>query len=452
MMPFERRQFLAALAAALAPAADTPKRGGKVLSTRPQDYEMGLDGFLEYLTPIDRFYVRSHHYTPTLKAETYRLHLGSLTLTLDDLKKMPKVELVSVCECAGNGRSLYEPSIIGLQWEHGGVGNARWAGVRLADVLKRAGVPAGTKIVLFDGADVPVGTMPDFQRSIPLAKAMDPNTLLAYEMNGQPLPVSHGFPLRVVAPGWAGDCWVKWVTKITLMDKDFDGFFMKTGYRHPGRPVTPGAAIDPAQMHPVESLRVKSVIATPHDATWVKPGAAVRVAGAAWSGGSQVTGVEVSVDRGRTWKPAMLGAEKHTFGWRLWHFDWTPRTPGHFLVMARARSADGDTQPFEPEWNPSGYLWNVVQRVAVNVSADAAPAAPAAGGTGGAGPTSMAPASYRQRCIGCHEEDVISQQRLTRGQWDREVTKMVNWGAQVSPAEKTEIIDYLTARFGPRRR
>lgn len=450
MMPFDRRHFLAALAAATAGnAADTPKSGGRVLSTRPQDYEMGMDGFLEYLTPIDRFYVRSHHYTPVLKAEEFKLQVGALTLSLDDLKRMPKLEMVSVCECAGNGRSLYEPSIIGLQWEYGGVGNARWGGVRLADVLKRAGVPAGSKFVLFDGADVPVGTMPDFQRGIPLAKAMDPNTMLAYEMNGQALPVSHGFPLRVVVPGWAGDSWVKWVTKITMMDKESDGFFMKTAYRHPGKPVTPGVAIDPALMTPVEGLRVKSVIATPAENAAVKPGSPVRIAGAAWSGGAAVTGVEVSVDRGRTWRPAALGAERHTYGWRLWHFDWTPKTTGHYMVMARARSADGDTQPFEPEWNPSGYYWNVVQRVVVNVMDDPSKA-PAV--TKAEPPNVPAPASYRQRCIGCHEEDVMSQQRLTRAQWDREVTKMVNWGAQVPDSERAGLLDYLTARFGPRRR
>ena len=451
MIPVHRRHFLSFLAAAAgAPAADTPKRGGRVLSTRPQDYEMGLDGFLEYLTPIDRFYVRSHHYTPTLKAETYKLEIGSLTLSLDDVKKMPKTELVSVCECAGNGRSLYEPGMPGLQWEHGSVGNARWGGIRLADLLKRAGVPAGSKYVLFDGADVPVGKMPDFQRGIPLDKAMHPDTLLAYEMNGQTLPVSHGYPLRVVVPGWAGDSWVKWVTKVMLLDKDPDVFFMKTGYRHPGKPVTPGVAVDPAQMKPVESLRVKSVIATPVENTAVKSGANVRVAGAAWSGASPVTAVEVSLDRGRTWKPAVLGAEKHTYGWRLWHFDWKPEATGHYRVMARARTANGDTQPFDPEWNPSGYLWNVVHRVTVNVTDD--PSAFAAAAPPAAPRTMPAPAVYKDRCIGCHEEDVITQQRLTRAQWDREVTKMTNWGAEVPAGDRNDLLDYLAARFGPGKR
>jgi DMSO/TMAO reductase YedYZ molybdopterin-dependent catalytic subunit len=453
-MSFPRRLFFSTLFAPVF-AADTPKRGGRVLSLRPQDYEMGLDGFLDYLTPIDRFYVRSHHYTPSLDAASFKLTVGGevatpLTLTLEDLRKMPRTELVSVCECAGNGRSLYEPSIIGLQWEYGGVGNARWAGVRLADVLKRAGVKPGAKNVVMDGGDTPVGTMPDFQRSIPVAKALDPNTLLAYEMNGETLPVSHGFPLRAVVPGWAGDCWVKWLTNLRVINGEFDGFFMKTGYRHPGKAVTPGVAVDPAKMAPVESLRIKSVIAAPQEGDALVAGKPVRVAGAAWAGVSPVAGVEVSVDRGRTWTAARLGTEKHAYGWRLWSFDWTPKASGHVVVMARARDMAGDTQPFEPEWNPSGYLWNVVHRVAVHVVDDLSQA-----------PAAMPQTSavevprngiYQQRCIGCHEEDVIAQQRLTRAQWDREVQKMINWGAQVKEDEKKGLIDYLVARFGPRPR
>ncbi len=448
-----RRLFLATLSSApWLNAADTPKRDGKVMSTRPFDIEMDLDGFADYLTPNDRFYVRTHHYTPNMKAETFKLEVGGevgnqLTLSLDELKKMPATELVSVCECAGNGRSFYEPPMPGLQWEHGAVGNAKWRGVRLADVLKRAGVKTSGKYVLFNGGDVPVGKMPDFQRTIPLTKAMENHTLLAYEMNGETLPMSHGFPLRLVVPGWAGDCWVKWLTNITVLDKEFDGFFMKTAYRHPGKPVVPGVAVDPAQMKPVETLHIKSVIAAPRAGAALKPGAPVRVAGTAWSGMSPVARVEVSTDRGRTWKPASLGADKHTFGWRQWHYEWTPQTTGHYVLMARARDISGDTQPFEPEWNPSGYLWNVVHRVAVEVTDSPTAKAPEP-----APATVPELAAYREKCLACHDEKPIAQQRLTRAQWDREVTKMTNWGANVKATDKDELVDYLTRRFGPRPR
>src|SRR4029453_8101865 len=163
-------------------------------------------------TPIGRFFVRSHVYTPRIDIDAWRLTVDGqvetpLALTMADLRRIPSAEIVSVLECAGNGRRFFEPPVAGLQWGHGAAGNARWRGVRLADVLKRAGVRASAREILFNGADVPIGTMPDFQRSIPLSKALDRNTLLAFEMNGQALPIEHGFPLRVVVPGWAGDSW-----------------------------------------------------------------------------------------------------------------------------------------------------------------------------------------------------------------------------------------------------
>ena len=254
MTPFalSRRQLFPFAAGSLFLGA-APKRGMIIRSTRAEDLEMPLEGFLEsYITPVERFFVRSHHYVPTVDAAAWRLGVEGkvgkpLSLTMDELKKLPRVETVSVLECAGNGRGLYEPSMAGLQWTYGSVGNARWAGVRLADVLKRAGVQPGAIEIICDGADVPVGKQPDFQRGIPIAKAMDPNTMLAYEMNGEALTKDHGFPLRLVVPGWAGDCWVKWLTRIEVRDTEFDGFFMKTAYRHPGKGVAPGSAVDPAR-------------------------------------------------------------------------------------------------------------------------------------------------------------------------------------------------------------
>ena len=185
---------------------------------------MPLSGFSDYITPIERFFVRTHVSAPRvdlnrLAPDDRRRSRHPLTLTMDDVRRLPASELVSVLECAGNGRGFYEPSMPGLQWANGAVGNGRWRGVRLADVLKRAGVKESAREVLFNGADVPLGSMPDFQRSIPITKALDAPTLLAYEMNGETLPMKHGFPLRVVAPGWAGDCWIKWVTSISVLDK-----------------------------------------------------------------------------------------------------------------------------------------------------------------------------------------------------------------------------------------
>jgi DMSO/TMAO reductase YedYZ molybdopterin-dependent catalytic subunit len=448
-MPLSRRRLLALAAGAPAltlAGADRPKRNMIALSTRPEDYEMPLDGFLEEITPVDRFFVRSHHYTPDVDLKDWALEVtGSvekpLKLSLDELKKMPRAELTAVLECAGNGRGFYEPSMPGLQWKYGAVGNARWAGVRLAEVLKRAGVKPGAVEALFDGCDEPVGAMPKFQRGVPLRKALDPNTILAYEMNGEPLPRSHGFPLRVVAAGWAGDCWMKWLKRIEVRDTEFDGFFMKTAYRHPGKAVAPGLAVDPAQMTPVTSLRVKSVIARVENAA---VGRRAEIRGAAWSGdASPVAAVEVSVDAGRSWRPARIVAGSG-FGFRIWSFDWTPVRAAYYTVMARARTASGETQPLAQEWNPSGYYWNVVHSVAVNlgspVSAEPVPA-----------PALEPPAGYRSACLICHDEAMMSGQRLNPAQWEREVDKMIRWGAPVKPEHREGIVRYLVTRFGPRK-
>jgi len=437
-----RRDFILLAAASLLRADDRPKRDMLVRSVRPEDLEMPLSGFADYLTPIEHFFVRTHVYVPTVNINEWRLNVGGsvatpLALAMDDLKKLPAAELIGVLECAGNGRAFYQPPVPGMQWGQGAVGNARWRGVRLADVLKRAGVRLSAREILFDGADVPLGTMPDFQRSLPVSKALDPNTLLAYEMNGETLPVKHGFPLRVVAPGWAGDSWIKWVTSIRVLDQEHDGFWMKSAYRHPGRPVAPGVPIPADRMQPVTSLRVKSVISSPLDGAQLDPGRPATVRGVAW-GSDPVASVEVSVDGGRSWKPAALSSNQRTrFGWRHWEFAWTPPQAAYYTILARARDASGNTQPLDQEWNPSGYLWNVVPRVRVSVG-DAAPAPPATSQTAAPPP----PTAFRN-CTVCHNDDVIRQQRLTRAQWTAEINKMTGWGARGDDAGRNALLDYL---------
>ena len=448
-MPIRRRTFFLLSAGALLRAADPVKRDMLVRSVRPEDLEMPLAGFADYITPIEHFFVRTHVYVPTVNLGDWRLRVegevaSPLTLTMDDLKKLPATELISVTECAGNGRGFYQPTVPGLQWGNGSVGNGRWRGVRLAEVLKRAGIKDTAREILFDGADVPLGTMPDFQRSIPVKKALDAHTLLAYEMNGETLPVKHGFPLRVVASGWASDSWVKWVTSIRVLDKEHDGFWMKGAYRHPGKPVAPGTAVPLDQMQPVTSLRVKSVIAVPVDGAQAVVGKPVAIRGVAWSGDAgPITGVDVSVDNGRSWKAAALRADQRTqFGWRQWEFTWTPNQEAYYTVLARAKDAAGNTQPLDQEWNPSGYGWNVVPRVGVNVGRELSPATQSSQPP----PTNVPPpASFRTACLVCHDDDVIRQQRLTRAQWDREITKMTGWGAKVAGVdERSPILDYLS--------
>ena len=448
-MNLTRRQlFLAAAAAGgFARHADSADLAKMIVrSARPEDLEMPLEGFNQWITPVDQFFVRCHTYVPEpVKLDEWRLKLDGvvnqpLTLTMDDLKKMPRVELLGVLECAGNGRSFYQPRVAGTQWAFGSVGNGRWAGVRFRDVLEKAGLKDSAQVILFDGSDVPIGKMPDFQRTIPVAKALDPDTLLAFEMNGEALPIEHGFPLRLIVPGWAGDSWVKWLQHIEVLDHEFEGFWMKTAYRHPAHAVEPGAVVDPKDMVPVTDLNVKSVIATPA-AGWIAPGR-VRISGTAWSNTSPVESVDVSVDGGNTWKHAKLGKDKGRYAWRFWELDWLA-SDGPHTIMARAANAAGQRQPLTQEWNPSGYLWNAVQRVDIEVTAKQMINVPL---------ESAAPAKppgYQSACMGCHDEGMMVQQRLTPAQWDREVNKMVGWGAPLKPEDREAILKYLSNQFHP---
>jgi DMSO/TMAO reductase YedYZ molybdopterin-dependent catalytic subunit len=451
-----RELFLLVAGVFLQPTTDRPKRNMLVRSVRPEDLEMPLSGFSDYITPIEHFFVRTHVYTPSVDMKEWQLkvdgHVATpLTMTMEDMKRCPTVELVSVLECAGNGRGFYEPSMPGLQWANGGVGNGRWRGVRLAEVLRRAGVKESAKEVLFNGTDVPVGTMPDFQRAIPIKKALDARTLLAYEMNGEALSSKHGFPLRVVAPGWAGASWVKWLTSISVLDKEHEGFWMARAYRHPGTPVQPGTVVPPEQMQPVTSLRVKSVIAAPLDGSQTVSGKPVTIRGVAWSGDAgPVTAVDVSVDGGRSWKPAALRRDQRTeFGWRQWEHSWAPHQEAYHTVLSRARDAAGNTQPVDQEWNPSGYGWNVVPRVGVSVVK-----VPSDGAPRERPPNVNADYSpeLTTACLVCHDADVIRQQRLTRAQWEAEMNKMIGWGARVRDEDRVRLLDYLSSNFGVRHR
>jgi DMSO/TMAO reductase YedYZ molybdopterin-dependent catalytic subunit len=452
-MTLSRRRllYLLSLAPGLALRGDQqPGQNLMVRSANPEDFEMPLSGFDTWLTPAEHFFVRTHIYKPKVELAEWRLRVDGLierelALDMAQIEKLPRVEQVAVLECAGNGRSFYEPGVTGMQWRYGAVGNARWTGVRLADVLKRAGVKSGATHVLFNGADVPMGKVPDFVRTVPLEKALHPDTLLAFHMNGAPLPSSHGFPLRLVAPGWAGDSWVKWVTNISLLDKEYDGFFMKTAYRRPVHTVAPGTAVDPSAMVPVTAIKPKSVIASPlaGERLAAEP---VTIRGAAWAGESPVARVDVSTDSGRTWRPAKLGADRAHYAWRLWEATWTPSGEGSYVLMAKTTDEKGKTQPFLEDWNPSGYLWNVVPAVRVEVG----------GGPPGLPPQPAAadippfPDKVKQTCLGCHGQDMIAGQHLTRTQWEREVDKMTRWGAAVTPDDRPEIVDFLFRMFGPK--
>lgn len=341
-------------------------------SLRPPDYETPVDLLDPFLTPLEHFYVRSHLPIPgSVDPRTWTVEVGGevatpLRLTLDELRRMPTAVVTMTLECAGNGRAFFDPPVAGIQWRKGAVGTARWSGVRLRDLLTRAGIKSTGLFVTLNGADLPLGTMPDFVRQIPVAKAMDPDTLIAWEMNGQPIPMAHGFPLRAIVPGWEGAYAVKWLTGLTVLDRPFDGFWVSTAYRYPTRVVTPGAAVDPRDMAPLTGLVVKSLITTPRDGAIVRPGR-IDVGGWAWAGEHEIAKVEVSLDRGATWQVATLTGEKLAYTWRRFQYAFETTRTEAVLILSRATDAQGQTQPMIAQWNPSGYLWNQPDSIWVSV-------------------------------------------------------------------------------------
>ncbi len=373
---------MAGVAARMAPAslfAQAPsaaQRFGKekliVRSMRPPDFETPVSLLDSFITPNDLFYVRSHLPVPAqLDAATWALQVGGevnspLSLSLDEIKQLPAVTVTVTLECAGNGRAFFEPAVAGIQWEKGAVSTARFTGARLSDVLKRAGVKTTGKNVEMHAADRPLGTMPAFVRQVPMAKAMHPDTILAYDMNGQPIPAVHGFPLRSIVPGWEGAYSIKWLNALNVLAGDSTSFWVATGYRYPNRRLAPGAAVDAKDMEPLTGLVVKSLITTPAAGASVAPGK-IALGGFAWAGETDITRVDISVDNGATWTPARLTGEQAKYTWRRFEHTFTVSSPQSVLILSRATDSTGAVQPAVSQWNPSGYLWNQYDSVRVEV-------------------------------------------------------------------------------------
>lgn len=428
-----------------------------VHSARPQDLETPLHLLTSWITPNDAFYVRSHFYTPPIDEHTWTLQVDGdvaapLTLTLDAIRKMPPRTMAVTLECAGNGRGNVDPPVAGVQWRKGAVGNARWTGVPLVDVLKKAGMKSSAKFIWLDGADTGLGRAPDFIRSVPIDKVLHGGVLLAYDMNGEPLPLAHGFPLRVIVPGWEGAYSVKWATHITASDHDHPGPFVSASYRIPRRPVPPGAVVNAADTVPIRGLVVKSIITSPADGAALMPGQATTISGFAWSGEYAVRTVEVSIDGGRSWAQARLGADRAPYAWRQFTLPWRPDEPGSRVLLSCATDVRGRRQPLEADWNPGGYLFNAVDRVRVNVGEPAPAASPShhaahpPPSAAAAPDAEAAEALLNSRCTICHATDLIDAQRLDAEGWQRELGKMTGWGAQLSPSERDLLLDYLIRR------
>ena len=347
-------------------------------SFRPPNYETPLADLKAEFTPNDAFFVRYHlPVIPEIDADSWRLKIGGgaaqrpLELTLSDLRRdYEPLTLAAVNQCSGNRRGLFAPRVPGVQWGNGAMGNARWTGVRLRDVLNKAGVAAGAVEVVFNGADTPMlPATPDFLKSIPIDRALDENTLIAFEMNGAALPHWNGFPARLVVPGWTGTYWVKHLTEIRVENEPFDGFWMKAAYRLPSGKF-PGARFrsqETPETTPITEMLVNSLITSPLSGARLKRGAQAGLSGKAWDGGSGIERVEVSADGRRTWRAARLGRDLGRFAWREFRYHIDTSTRGALELAVRARSRSGAQQPDALTPNPGGYHDNIVQTVSLEV-------------------------------------------------------------------------------------
>ncbi len=364
----------AVMAASLRAADDSVAIAGKrpmiLHNDRPEDLETPLRYFDSWLTPADAFFVRQHLPRPSpIAAAAYRLTVNGmvskpLELRLADLEKLPQKTIPATIECTGNGRGFFVPKVPGIQWGRGAIGNAEWSGPSVGDVLKVAGVAESAAWLESDGADKGVAATPDFIRAIPMKKALHPATILALRMNGQPIPDIHGFPVRLIVPGWDGTSSVKWLIRISAKSEQSNGFFMNPGYRFPKHNLPPGSPPKPAELEVIEGMPVKSCITAPEDQSKLRTGAVV-VRGFAWAGEEAVERVEISTDGGSRWHDARLSNPKLPYAWRLFEYDWRPTDPGYYTILSRATDSAGRVQPIVAPWNPSGYLWNAIDRVGV---------------------------------------------------------------------------------------
>lgn len=353
---------------------DFPQKGSMILQrSRPPLLETPMEVFDRgVFTPNDQFYVRWHWAViPTsVDAAAFRLsvrgHVNqTLSLSIGDLLKLPRVELAAVNQCSGNSRGFYLPRVPGAQWAHGAMGNARWTGVLLKDVLDRAGVKPGAVQVRFNGLDEPVvPDAPDFRKSLDIDHARDGEVMIAFAMNGEQLPLLNGFPLRLIVPGWYSTYWVKMLSDIEVLDRKDDNYWMATAYTVPD---TPHANIKPGQtgvkMVPISRMVPRSFFTNIADGASLPAGAVATIRGIAFGGDAGVARVELSMDDGRTWQPATLGEDHGKYSFRRWQLDIPQLMKGGHSLMVRCTNAAGDMQPAASNWNTGGFMRNVVETV-----------------------------------------------------------------------------------------
>lgn len=347
--------------------------GGKIVrSEDPLNLEMPFERLDGFITPTKSFYVRTHFPIPKIDRNKWRLRVDGevekpFEINFDDLTKLESQKIPATLECAGNNRNFLEPKVKGVQWRLGAVGNAEWTGVPLSTLLERAGIKSSALEIILEGSDhgtledakAPAGEL-NFARSISIGKARD--VLLAYKMNDVDLPPEHGFPVRAIVPGWYAVASIKWLQRVIVTDKPFNGYYQTLDYafwRRRG---------DFADLVPLSEMEVKAEIAEAKEGETVPVNSNVRVHGAAWTGNGEITKVELSTDGGSTWNTANLIGESKPNAWRLWEFNWqTPATPGKRTLIARATDSLGRTQPVLRDPDRGTYMINHLLPIEVEI-------------------------------------------------------------------------------------
>lgn len=349
------------------------------LSYRPPNYETPIELLNGAITPNDTFFVRYHlsDIPEQIDPKTWKLKIGgdgmngTAELTFDQLKRLPSHEITAVCQCSGNRRGLFSPHVAGVQWGYGAMGCARWKGARLKDVLAKAGLKKEAIEIVFNAPDGPVAPKtPDFAKSIPVSKAIDDNTIIAYEMNGKPLPHWNGFPARIVVPGWTATYWVKHVNAIDAITKPFDGFWVRSAYRIPSGMFKTEVfkSQDNPTATPITQMVVNSIVTSHLDDASIKAGAPTTISGVSWDSGSGIQNVEYSTDNAKSWKDAKLGQDLGPFAFRTFSFSTPSLSAGAHKVMVKATSKKGEMQVDKLIFNGAGYHHNVVQTLTLNAA------------------------------------------------------------------------------------
>ncbi len=347
-----------------------------LLTDRPPQLETPLRIFRQDITPNEYFFVRWHmsQIVTKIDLDTFRLYIDGavdkpLALSMNDLKtKFIADSVTALAICAGNSRSTFTPKVPGSQWANGGMGNAKWKGVRLKDILKMAGARANAVDVSFQGLDRPaLPVTPPFVKSLSMEHAMDGEVLVAYEMNGQPIPMLNGYPLKLIVPGWYATYWIGSLSNINVMLDTFHGFWMAKAYQIPKEPGINESPNDLAKSTvPISKINLHSIFVEPDADQQVITGKHCLVEGLAFTDGTAIKKVELSFDNGKTWVNTNLDTEIGKYSWRRWRYDWVPEKSGVTILKVRATDMNGHTQP-EKQWNRSGYGRGFIENIEVNV-------------------------------------------------------------------------------------